>query len=134
MTTGVITKIAGAGGTGNTGDDGPAFVATLNQPTGLDLDATKNVLYFVDVGNFRVRAIDLNSGNISAFAGSGTQGYGGDNNLATHSSVQFDFVIYSSVTVDPVNNLVYIADSSNSRIRVVNRTSNIITTFAGIGI
>jgi hypothetical protein len=36
------------------------------------------------------------------------------------------------LAVDSVNNLVYIADMSNQIVRVVNRTSNTISTVAGI--
>jgi DNA-binding beta-propeller fold protein YncE len=62
---------------------------------------------------------------IAPFAG---DHYLGDSGAATHASLYRP----GDVAVDSVNNLVYIADTDNHIIRVVNRTSNIISTFAGI--
>lgn len=43
------------------------------------------------------------------------------------------FVTPASVASDNVNNLIYFTDSSNNLVRVVNKTSGILTTFAGTG-
>ena len=53
---GVITTVAGNGTGGYSGDGGPAFIATLNSPTGVALDATGKV-YIADIGNNRVRVL-----------------------------------------------------------------------------
>ena len=45
VSTGIITLIAGNGGTGSySGDDGPATSASLNYPTGVALDSAGNSL------------------------------------------------------------------------------------------
>ena len=54
--TGIITKVAGNGYAGFSGDGGSATVAGLNGPTGIVLDAAGNI-YFGDVANDRIRKV-----------------------------------------------------------------------------
>jgi DNA-binding beta-propeller fold protein YncE len=68
--TGVISTVAGTGQAGFAGDGGPASKAQLNQPHSLVFDHTGN-LYVCDIGNHRVRKIDMKTGTISTFAGTG---------------------------------------------------------------
>ncbi len=44
---GIITTIAGTGTASNSGDNGPATSAGLNQPYGVDLDAAGKRLYLL---------------------------------------------------------------------------------------
>ena len=67
---GVIHTIAGTGETGYTGDGGPALKATFNLPHEIRFDAAGN-LYIVDMKNHAVRKVDLKTGLISTFAGTG---------------------------------------------------------------
>lgn len=67
---GIITTIAGTGETGFGGDGGPATAAQLNKPHSIALDASHH-LYICDIGNHRVRRVDLATGLISTFAGTG---------------------------------------------------------------
>jgi uncharacterized protein (TIGR03437 family) len=60
---GVVTKFAGTGTYGNSGDGGPASKANLAYPVSLVFDAAGN-LYVGDEGNSNIRKIDT-SGNIS---------------------------------------------------------------------
>ena len=76
--------------------------------------------------NYRIRKVNA-SGYISTVAGNGNGGFSGDGGLATAATVFGT----EDVAVDAHGNL-YIADSYNSRVRVVNR-SGIIETFAGSG-
>ncbi len=62
---GMITTVAGTGQFGDTGDGGPATMATLNHPYALLFDRSGN-LYIGDHDNGRVRKIDK-MGNISTF-------------------------------------------------------------------
>jgi uncharacterized protein (TIGR03437 family) len=55
-TSGIITTIAGTGQPGDSGDGGPAFLAQINAPSSVTLDAAGN-LYIADTGNHRVRRI-----------------------------------------------------------------------------
>lgn len=66
----IITTIAGTGQPGFSGDGGPATKAMLNQPHSIQLDASGN-LYICDILNHRIRKVDLKSGVISTFAGTG---------------------------------------------------------------
>ncbi len=125
-TTGISTVIAGTGSSGSTGDGGAAASARLNATRGMTIDSAGNV-YIADTNNHRIRMIDT-SGNISTIAGVGLSGSTGDTGLATAARINFP----QSVKLDSSGNL-YIADTSNHRIRKVD-TSGIITTFAGTGI
>lgn len=68
--TGVISLVAGCGEQGFSGDDGPATEAKLSRPHSIALDNSGN-LYICDIGNHRVRRVDLATGMISTFAGNG---------------------------------------------------------------
>ena len=125
-TTGHITTIAGTGTQGFSGDSGPATAATLDSPQGLALD-TANNLYIADTHNHRIRKLNLITGTITTFAGSGTQGFFGDNALATAAQLNLP----TGLAADATGNL-YFADSGNHRIRKIS-TTGIITTVAGTG-
>ena len=68
--TGVITTLAGNGKSGFAGDGRPAPAAQLNQPHSVCLDA-RGGLYIADVGNHRIRRIDLTTNQIETVAGTG---------------------------------------------------------------
>jgi sugar lactone lactonase YvrE len=130
----VVWKITPAGSAsifagssyGYGGDDGPATQARLALPEGLAVDTAGNV-YIMDTSNFRIRKVNT-SGIISTIAGNGSPGYSGDGGPATAASLS-DFSL--DVAVDGKGN-VYIADSINARVRVVN-ASGTIQTYAGTG-
>lgn len=67
---GTVTTIAGTGAAGFGGDGGPAAKAQMSQPHSIALDRD-GLLYICDIGNHRIRRIDLKSGTISTFAGNG---------------------------------------------------------------
>lgn len=71
--TGIITTVAGTGEPGFSGDGGPATKARLKQPHSIALDNDQN-LYICDIGNHRIRRVDLDSGIITTFAGTGDTG------------------------------------------------------------
>jgi sugar lactone lactonase YvrE len=122
-TSGIITAIAG-GGYGS--DGGPAVEADLGYPSGVTMDSSGN-LYIADSGSHRIRKVD-SDGIITTIAGSGSEGYGGDNGPATEALLDNPM----GVAVDAAGNL-YIADMFNHRIRKVD-PNGIITTVAGSGI
>lgn len=68
--TGLISTVAGCGEPGFSGDGGQAVSARLRQPHSITLDA-EGRLYICDIGNHRVRRVDLKSGLIETFAGTG---------------------------------------------------------------
>ncbi len=68
--TGMISTIAGTGSSGFSGDGGAAREATFNKPHSIALDENGS-LFVCDIGNHRVRRIDLKNGLISTFTGTG---------------------------------------------------------------
>lgn len=70
---GTIHTGAGTGATGYSGDGGPAKEASFNLPHEIRFDA-KGDLYIVDMKNHAVRKVDMKTGTISTFAGTGTAG------------------------------------------------------------
>ena len=66
----IISTIAGVPRSGFTGDDGPATKAQFNQPHSIQF-APNGHLYVCDIGNHRIRKIDMTSGTIRTFAGTG---------------------------------------------------------------
>jgi len=121
----IITTIAGNGSNGFSGDGSAATSAMMAGPWGIALDSSGN-LYIADVFNARVRKI-ASGGTISTVAGNGLLSYSGDGSAAVKAQ------LYSprGVAVDAQGNL-YIADSSNNRVRKV-AAGGVITTVAGNG-
>lgn len=124
---GVITTVAGTGVSGFSGDGGPATSAQLHDPEGVAVGSLG--LYIVDTGNHRIRRVDAN-GVITTIAGSGS-GNGLFNNDDGGPATSALLNLPSDVALDGLGN-VYIADTSNQRIRRVD-TNGVITTFAGSG-
>ena len=125
---GIITTVAGSGAVGYyngsySGDGGPATAATLNNPSAVAIDASRN-LFIADTFNNRIRKVS--AGIITTVAGGGTGGLG-DGGPATLASLAAPY----DVAVDAAGNL-FIADTANQRIRKVS-TGGIITTVAGNG-
>ncbi len=123
-TTGVITTVAGSGAHGAGGDGAAATLAQLSTPYGLALDSDNN-LYIADGRNNRIRKVTASTGFISTVAGGGSAL--GDNGPATSAQLSSP----RGVAVDSAGNL-YIADTSNNRIRKVD-TAGMITTVVGDG-
>lgn len=66
----VVTTVAGTGEAGFSGDGGPATLAQLRQPHSIAFDARGNLLV-CDIGNGRVRSVDMRAGTISTVSGTG---------------------------------------------------------------
>jgi DNA-binding beta-propeller fold protein YncE len=69
--TGTISTFAGTGQAGFSGDGGPASAAALRQPHAIALTPDRRRLLICDIGNHRVRAVDLATGVIETYAGTG---------------------------------------------------------------
>jgi streptogramin lyase len=109
---GTITTIAGTGKAGAGGDGGPALLALFRGPKAIRCDALGNA-YVVDTENHAIRKIDLNSGIVMTVAG-GRQGSGGDGGPATQAGMD-----RPHGCVLDAGGTLYIADSSNHRVRKV---------------
>src|SRR5947207_956097 len=62
--------IAGTGSPGFSGDGGPAVQAQVRQPNSIALDPQGRLL-ICDIGNLRIRRVNLRSGMIETWAGTG---------------------------------------------------------------
>lgn len=127
---GIVTRFAGVGTPGYSGDGGPAISAQLYCPTGLAV-GTDGAVYFADHVNNRVRRVSTD-GIITTFAGSGPAGLGmgtftGDGGPATGATLQEPW----GLAFDSAGNL-YIGDRDNARVRRVD-TRGVISTVAGGG-
>jgi len=71
--TGIITTFAGNGAAGYSGDGGPASQAQLKQPHSIQFGPDGS-LYICDIGNNVIRKVDMKTGLISTFAGTGKPG------------------------------------------------------------
>ncbi len=114
---GLIATVAGIGFTGFSGDGGAATNAMLCWPSGVAVDAFGNV-FIADSSSHRIREVNP-AGMITTVAGNGTPGYSGDGGAATNASLYYP----NGVAVDASGNL-FIADTSNHRIREVGLAGN----------
>jgi|GEM_PF-2112237 len=120
-----IITVAGNGIAGFSGDGGTSNLASLNNPTGVAVDSSGNVL-IADSGNNRIRKalpakIDTKGvvtyGNISTLAGDGTP----------------STLTVFGIALSPASGDLYIADSGNNRILKMTATGTL-TTIAGNGV
>jgi uncharacterized protein (TIGR03437 family) len=123
---GTMTRFAGNGRPGNSGDGGQATSAQLMFPMGLAVDAAGNV-FVADRDANVVRRI-APTGIIQTVAGNGTPGYQGDFGPATAAQLNAPF----AVAVDPLGTGIFIADFNNQVVRKV-MTNGTIFTYAGNG-
>ena len=123
VSNGVIATVAGTGTCCFSGDNGPAASAQVFGPQGVAVDSAGN-LYIADFLSHRIRKVS--NGVITTVAGNGTSGFSGDNGPATSAQLSYP----AGVAVDSAGNL-YIADTSNNRIRKV--SGGVISTVAAIG-
>ncbi|OAM89019.1 hypothetical protein AW736_15080 [Termitidicoccus mucosus] len=118
-TTGEVTILAGIAGEigGNDGDTGARF----NSPTGLALDAA-GVLLVADTGNHTIRSLDTATGAVITFAGNadepGTADGAVDQSLLDSPR---------GVAIDAVNGEIYVLDTGNHTVRVLQIGPSILT-------
>jgi uncharacterized protein (TIGR03437 family) len=124
---GIITTLGGKVNAGFNGDGGPVVNALFNSPYGLYFDNSGN-LFIADLLNQVVREVSASDGTIQTVAGNNANGYFGDNGVAINAEFSNPF----GVAVDSAGR-IYISDSNNNRVRVVNPVTGIIATWAGNG-
>ena len=124
--TGDIETVAGNGTActniaGGCGNGGLATSAELNFPSAMVVDASQNI-FIADTESFVIREVTASNGEIQAFAGNGTVAYSGDGHPPTDAELNDPGAVF----VDASGN-VFIADTSNSAIRVFNPGSSSVT-------
>ena len=120
---GVIHLFAGTGVRGCAALP-PGHVQPADYPDAVAVDSRGDV-YIADTDNNRVLEVTP-SGFVTAVAGAGIPGYGGDGHLAIFAALNQP----TGLAVDAKGDL-YIADSANNVIRRVDARTAIITTVAG---
>jgi hypothetical protein len=111
------------------GDGGPATSAHLNLPYGVALDSAGNI-YIADTKDQKIRMVNATTGIITTFAGNGIGcsnpvSHCGDGKVPTSAELDLPQGIFVD-TATPPN--VYIADTGDSRIRLVSGSTGLIST------
>lgn len=124
-----IANFAGSstGQAGFSGDGGVSSSALLSGPEGVIVDVATATVFISDTGNNRIRKVD-SSNNITTYAGSGSSGYSGDGGPASAAQMTGP----TGLGLDASNNL-YICDTQNNHVRIVNAGNLTIANFAGNG-
>jgi uncharacterized protein (TIGR03437 family) len=110
---GTITTVAGNGSVGFSGDGGPALSAQISYVGGIAVDAAGD-LFLADTNNRRIRMVTPD-GVIQTIAGSALLGFSGEGVLATLAQMNGPL----AVTVAGATGNVYVADSGNNAIRLL---------------
>ena len=108
------------------GDGCAATQAAFSSPAGMVVDGSSN-LYVADAGDNLVRKIANLTGIVTAVAGNGQAGFGGDGGTATLAQLSGP----QGVAVDAGGD-VFIADTGNNGLRIVNPVSGVVSTLAGV--
>lgn len=156
-----LEPFAGTQVAGFNGDGRPALETALHVPCQLAVHPTTGDVYFADISNYRIRAVKKDGSEVRTVAGIGVRGvpddelpteppvgpglavggFGGDED----SAEQAELNLAAGLALDHRGN-VYLSDSGNHRVRVVNTQSEPIrvagvtiepgriTTIAGTGV
>jgi sugar lactone lactonase YvrE len=115
-----VTTLAGTAGS-HASTDGTGTAARFYTPHGLTTDGTN--VYVADSYNFRVRKIVISTGEVTTLAGSSVGSLDG-----TGTAAKFELLY--GITTDGTN--LYVADSSNDKIRKIVISSGVVTSIAGL--
>ena len=85
-------------------------------------------LYFCDLGNSRIRRLDLGMKQMTTLAGNGVKGYAGDGGPATDAAMNMPH----ELCFDPDGN-IYVVERDSQAVRKIDRASGTISTVAGTG-
>jgi streptogramin lyase len=111
-----------------TGTGAAGYSATqVNDPYGLAIGPDGG-LYFCEVGNQRIRRLDLETRTISTIAGNGERGYTGDGGPATDAALNMPHEVCFDASGD-----LYVVERDSHAVRKVDRATGTISTVAGTG-
>jgi GT2 family glycosyltransferase/DNA-binding beta-propeller fold protein YncE len=123
----VVSRVIGNGTSGFSGDGGPAIRAQLDTPDGVAV-APDGDLIVSDSHNDRIRRVDRPTHIITTIAGSGENGFDGDDKPALEAALNTPNAVFVTA-----NGNIYVADTLNNRIRVIDAATGLIRTVAGDG-
>jgi len=124
---GLVTLFAGTGDKGFSGDDGTPTDAKFDGIHSVAFDAKKENIYLADLGNRRVRKIDLKEKTVTTIAGNGEKGVPKDGEPAMKQPL----LDPRAVAVDSKGR-IYIIERNGHTLRAVD-TDGTIRTVAGTG-
>ncbi len=124
---GVISTFAGTGQAGDTPDRSPITGTPLRGPRTLDFDAAGDLWLATREGN-QVFRFDLKAGLIHHVAGTGKKGFTGDGGPARDATLNGP----KGLTIGR-DGRVYLVDTENHAIRVLDPKSGLISTLIGTG-
>ena len=125
LATGALSTFAGTGNGRHAGDGGPATAADIFGARAVAL-APDDSLYILERQGSSLRRV--HNGIIETIAGTGARGYAGDDHDARHAV----FDAPKEMAIDPAGN-VFIVDTENHVIRLIDAQSWIVRTIAGTG-
>ena len=125
LATGALSTFAGTGNGRHAGDGGPAAAADIFGARAVAL-APDNSLYILERQGSSLRRV--RDGIIETIAGTGARGYAGDDHDARYAV----FDAPKEMALDPTGN-VFIVDTENHVIRLIDAQSWIVRTIAGTG-
>lgn len=124
LSTNTVTTVAGPHqGFG----DGPAAQAAFFQNAGLAWVPSQNLIYIADTGNGAIRKLDLSTQTVTTIAGTNTSGFA-DGTLA-----QARFNHPFGILASPDGTKLYVADTGNNAIRLIDLAAGTVSTIAGNG-
>ncbi len=123
--TGRWSVVAGTGTLGFSGDNGPASAATMNQAYSIAVDGQE--LFIADLGNHRIRHVDLRSGTIRTICGTGEKKSPIDGGLAVEQALQGP----RSLAIDAKN--LWIVQREGNSVWRIDRRAGTIHHVAGSG-
>lgn len=123
----IVTRFAGTGKPGFAGDGGPCAAAQFTQAINIAFNTDQTVMYVADIGNRRVRVIDMKSKSITTFAGTGAKGTPKDGAKASEQPLTDP----RAVAVDAKGN-VYVLERGGHRLYRVGPDGTILAV-AGTG-
>jgi DNA-binding beta-propeller fold protein YncE len=130
---GVVSTIAGNGMQASAGDNGPALMCSFHfeagsnpEPSG-GLALADGKLYVAETLAHRIRVIDLATNVITTFAGTGIEGFSGDDGPAAEAQ----FAGPRDLEVN--GGKLYVADTDNNRIRSIDLATGTVKTVVGTG-
>lgn len=103
--------------------DGDRMRAQLAQPSGLSISG--DILYFADSETSSVREIDLKSGHVRTIVGQGLFSFGHKDGSANGALFQHPLGLCAT------QNQVFVADTYNSALRVIDLKNETVTTIIG---
>jgi NHL repeat len=124
--TGLITTVAGTGAPGSSGDGGAGPLAQLREPNDCFLDGRGGLL-IADVQDQRIRRLDVRSGIITTFVGTGEKARTGDGRPAAAASI-----LGARAVCTDGRGQTYICEREGNGIRRVD-AHGIMSTYAGTG-